>query len=304
MRSSLSDLTDVSRRCTLLGQRVAVSASDTSAPWIARLDGLLSGFASADPAGGPVARFRVRPGTGGAMWHIESDDISSPVWTDNALLRELEWRVVAAAIRHAALPLVLHAGAVARDGLALLLPAASGSGKTTLTLALAARGWLPLTDDISPLERDDDRWFALPCPRCCHLDVNMIELLVAQGIALEGPVADLAGYYRPVRWAERARVAAIVTPHFAVGSSPSRMPLSQAECLAELITASYEHAEHPRREQRLAARHLAMRLPAFRLTYASVDEALSLVETLVSELERGGSPHAARQPLVSAPYPA
>lgn len=44
--------------------------------------------------------------------------------------------------------LLLHAGAVERDGLALLLPARPGSGKSTLTAALALSGWRLLSDEF------------------------------------------------------------------------------------------------------------------------------------------------------------
>ena len=42
--------------------------------------------------------------------------------------------------------LLLHAGAVEKAGLALLLPALPGSGKSTLTAALSQRGWRLLSD--------------------------------------------------------------------------------------------------------------------------------------------------------------
>ncbi len=44
--------------------------------------------------------------------------------------------------------LLLHAGAVERDGLALLLPAQPGSGKSTLTAALSLNGWRLLSDEF------------------------------------------------------------------------------------------------------------------------------------------------------------
>lgn len=305
MHSSQPHATDEPRRYAVLGQRVAVSAADAPGPWLDRLDGLLAGFRESGPVGELVARFRVRPGRDGALWQIKDGGSSTPAWTDNALLRELERRAFEVAIRQSALPLLLlHAGAVARDGVALLLPAVSESGKTTLTLALARRGWLPLTDDICPLEREGDRWFALLCPRCCHLSVNTVETLLDYGIALEGPVGDLAGYYRPLRWGERTQVCAIAVPHFAADAASQRTRLSQAECLVEMISATFEQAAHPRAEQRLAARHLATQAPGFRLTYSSVEDALCLVEELVDELAQGTPPHAARQVSEAAGYPA
>jgi HprK-related kinase A len=44
--------------------------------------------------------------------------------------------------------LLLHAGALAKDGRALLMPATPGSGKSTLTAALSLRGWRLLSDEF------------------------------------------------------------------------------------------------------------------------------------------------------------
>lgn len=44
--------------------------------------------------------------------------------------------------------LLIHAGTVERDGLALVLPAMPGSGKSTLTAALSQRGWRLLSDEF------------------------------------------------------------------------------------------------------------------------------------------------------------
>ena len=48
--------------------------------------------------------------------------------------------------------LLFHAAVVARDGRALLLPAVSGSGKSTLAAALAASGWVYLSDELAVVD--------------------------------------------------------------------------------------------------------------------------------------------------------
>ncbi len=50
--------------------------------------------------------------------------------------------------------LVLHAAAVARDGVCVALPAASGSGKTTLCAWLVSQGWHYLTDELIHIPLD------------------------------------------------------------------------------------------------------------------------------------------------------
>ena len=48
--------------------------------------------------------------------------------------------------------LLLHAGVVERDGLALVMPAVPGSGKSTLTAALSLRGWRLLSDEFGAFD--------------------------------------------------------------------------------------------------------------------------------------------------------
>ena len=75
----------------------------------------------------------------------------------------LEWGLNWSIATHAHQYLMLHAGALERNGQALLLPAVPGSGKSTLSAALAHHGWRflsdefglirPATGDIEPLPR-------------------------------------------------------------------------------------------------------------------------------------------------------
>lgn len=52
--------------------------------------------------------------------------------------------------------LIVHAAAVEKNGLAVVMPAPPGSGKSTLCAALVARGWRLLTDELVlvPMEGD------------------------------------------------------------------------------------------------------------------------------------------------------
>lgn len=69
---------------------------------------------------------------------------------------------------HASVPqkvrdfLFVHAGCVARDGGALLLPAWTESGKSTLTLALAESGFDYLSDDLAPIDPVTGRVYPFP----------------------------------------------------------------------------------------------------------------------------------------------
>ena len=57
----------------------------------------------------------------------------------------------------------LHAGAVERDGHALLLSGPSGQGKSTLSTLLSGRGWKYMSDDIVPVRMENHH--AIPFPQ-------------------------------------------------------------------------------------------------------------------------------------------
>ena len=278
------------RAYTILERTVIVRALDAETPDFSRLDDLLLEFTHAPAGDTYAATFGVRHLHERLLWRFDPDTGTMAPLNGDRLMRELEWRAFDAAIRQSTLPLILHAGAVVRDGLALLLPAASGAGKTTLTLALAARGWLPLTDDVCPLIEQAGAWRAMRCPRCCHLSDESRDLLRGQGIELEGPVGELYGYYRPRRWGEPAPVRAIAIPCFQAGAAPGREPLTQAQCLAELIPATYAREWQTGREQRLTAARLAGQVPGVRLMFSSVEDALDLVEALAAEIAWSAAP--------------
>ncbi|HEX6800287.1 MAG TPA: hypothetical protein VF116_21420 [Ktedonobacterales bacterium] len=202
---------------------------------------------------------------------------------EDELLRKVEWLAYDAAVGRAAFPFIIHAGAVSRDGVAMVFPAASGAGKTTLTFGLAARGWLPLCDDICPLdERADGTFVAVGCPRCGHLNLHSEGILRRAGVELDGPVAGLSGYYRPMHWGQPAPVRAIVVPHHQEGAALCVEALTQAEGAAALYGATFRRERISRRDEWAAARRLAVQVPAFRLTYGSLDSALAGVDTITT----------------------
>lgn len=50
----------------------------------------------------------------------------------------------------------MHAGAVERDGGALLLSGKSGQGKSTMATYLVDHGWRYMTDDVAPVRMETD----------------------------------------------------------------------------------------------------------------------------------------------------
>ena len=208
--------TGTSLSYSLLGHVVTVHGDETGPTLPHRLDALLGpGVSGNGRRTSHCTRTMLTLRHENAIWHLvdKSDDFPcAPMRTEDEVAQVVEWLAYSAAVRHSDLPLILHSGAVARNGVAVLLPNASGAGKTTLTLALAARGWLPLTDDICPLVARGGELMATGCRRCCHLSSPSLAVLQSYGIALEGPLGGLSLYYRPKVWGEPAPVRGIVIP--------------------------------------------------------------------------------------------
>ncbi len=76
----------------------------------------------------------------------------------------LEWGLNWCVAGHAHHYLMLHAAALERNGLAVILPGDPGAGKSTLTAALMLSGWRLLSDEIALVDRDDGRLVGLARP--------------------------------------------------------------------------------------------------------------------------------------------
>jgi hypothetical protein len=220
-------------------------------------------------------RQRGRPAQKPFMWRHE-----------DALVQGLEWQLFAASAAESSAPLVIHAGAAARNGQALLLPGVSGAGKTTLTYALAARGWRTLTDDLLLLDTAPDdphgEMLALPCERCGHVSPKSLGILTEVGVVLEGPVADLVGYHRPYEWGEAAPVRFVLAPQYQVDAACAATPLTQAETAALLMKSSFFQRRVDYHQQWQAAVRVAAQTRGWQFTYGRLSEAFDMIEQLTA----------------------
>jgi hypothetical protein len=275
-----------SRSYTLLGHLVIIVGVEAVALLPERLDALLGpGSASGHLPTGHATTFVVDYHD--TDWRICDErgvSLAPSLYDEEQVPQFLEWLAYSAAISHADAPLILHAGAVARRGLAVLLPNASGAGKTTLTLALASRGWLPLTDDVCPLVDHNGDLVAMECRRCCHLRMPSQDLLRTLGVGVDGPLGGLRHYYRPQHWGKPAPVRGIVIPRYGADEPSSIAPITQAECLALLAAMNFAEAARPAAERRRTAARLAAQAPAFTMTYSSLDAALDMFGILEAAL--------------------
>jgi hypothetical protein len=212
-----------------------------------------------------------------------------PADTDLPLL---EWGLNFFIAQRAQHCLLLHAGALERDGAAVILPALPGSGKSTLTAALVSRDWRLLSDEFAAVRLADSR--ILPVVRPIALKNESIDILRAFAPdAVIGPtfprtrkgaVAHLAPDAASVadRYLAAAPIA-VVFPKFIAGAAVALEPLPRARAFAKLATNSFNYAVLGR-EGFIAMRRLIGSCACYRLRYGVLADAVESVDALHASL--------------------
>lgn len=187
--------------------------------------------------------------------------------------------------------LLLHAGALERDGRALLLPAMPGSGKSTLSAALAHRGWRLLSDEIGVVIPGAGAIH--PLPRAIPLKNASIAVFRAfEPSAFMGPVfektrkGDVAHVRPPQPSLERQQEAAIpgwiVFPRFNSQATPALRRLARSEAFIRLAQNSFNYRLLGERGFRELT-HLVRQSSCFSIEYGNLDDALSLIAEIAAE---------------------
>lgn len=187
--------------------------------------------------------------------------------------------VLAAAVRAAideSPHLLLHAGAVVRDGSAIVLPGASGEGKSTMTAACLRRGLGYVSDEMVALDLRSGDVTGLRRPlmltpwstRALGLGEHR-----GPGKAAVAPEALTATtVVHPVRVAH-----VVVARHGAVATTLA--PMGAGAVLHEILAASFNHYVHGARAWEAATR-LASTASGWHLEVADPESAAEAIATL------------------------
>jgi len=176
---------------------------------------------------------------------------------------------------------ILHAGACGSPAGAVVLAGATGSGKSTLCAALMAEGLTCYGDDSACLDQGLEV-AGMPFP---------VMLRQPSWPVLEGRLTLPAAHRRwgtevaflpsnlPAGTSPTAPVKALTFVEYRPEAAPTLEPLTAFEALLALQRSGF-WVEH---DQAVIARFLAWiaRLPRYRLTYSSVDDAIGLVKGLI-----------------------
>lgn len=184
--------------------------------------------------------------------------------------------------------LLVHAGVVARDGEAILLPAASGSGKTTLVAGLVGAGFDYLSDEVAAI--DPTTLEVAPFPLSLSIKPGSMDLLADVVPALPDDVARFLEGRCPVRPDDIrpdavgtvSRVRYVICPRYEAGAPTSLQPCSPAQGLAQLGENAFNLPSFGRRGLHLLA-DLVRHARCYRLRVGDLDEAVEAVSRLVGQ---------------------
>lgn len=187
--------------------------------------------------------------------------------------------------------LVFHAGIVARGGRAVLMPGTSGTGKSTLTAGLAYSGWRLLSDEFALLRPETSLFY--PYPRPISLKNRSIavmrERLAANRFSrfFHNTPKGTIVYLRPSTSAlaamgEPASPALILFPEYRPEEQARAVELRKVEMFA-LVRSAAVNCDRLGATAFAALGTLVERCRAFRITYRSLDQGMTMVEDLMEK---------------------
>lgn len=201
----------------------------------------------------------------------------------------LEWGMNFALAERFLHSLLLHAGVVAREGKAVLLPAIPGSGKSTLTAALMCRGFTLLSDEFGVVDLDSGDLRALVRPVALKNEsIAVIGQRFPQatlGPAFDktrkGRVAHLAPSAQSIAARKRvSRPRLIVFPQFIRDAALHLEPVDAATAFGKLCVNSFNYELLGPRGFDAVAR-LIRECRFHRIRFGDMDQAVDAISDLL-----------------------
>lgn len=164
------------------------------------------------------------------------------------LFRLLEWQMdmfISEAVEDS---LLLHSGAVAKNGAGLIFPGESESGKSSLTTFMVTQGYGYLSDELAVIDPSTGELRAFPKPLSIKDTLVFPTLADRSGLWVGPPDGEIADpepvwYAHPEDVApqpveDSASVRYVIFPRYDSTTAPSLQPLASGEAMRRLIENS------------------------------------------------------------------
>jgi len=234
-----------------------------------------------------VLAARPTPETGGFVVALDGADRWTPR-DERELVPTLEWALTQTAVDDiGGRYILLHGGAVARNGRALVMPAASGSGKSTLVAGLISAGFALASDEIAALDPADG--LLRPFARALCVKEGSRPVLATRYPALgtARPRYRLSGeavwYLMPDGggWLEAPTpVGFVVLPRYVAGAATELTPVARSTVLPGLLDQSFSLQKHGARGMGTVTA-LLQAADCYALTVGDLEEAVALLTRLM-----------------------
>ena len=200
----------------------------------------------------------------------------------------IQWHVNQEAVRSdRGRHLILHAAAVQRGGITVVLPAPMDSGKSTTTAGLLKDGYSYATDEAVALDRRSFRIDSYP--KALALDRSAVHLI--------GSVQPPSSHSEPeehqwhVPWwgigaagtFDQAVPDLFVLPRYQEHAVTKIELMSPGEAAFQLASSTFEFSMRPQ-ENLEAAAHLAATTPVYKLAIGDLGDAVAAINSVVDEL--------------------
>jgi len=218
---------------------------------------------------------------------VDGDSPAAPLPLEQALAffeGTLNWCIYTYAHQY----FIIHAAAVARDGLAAILPAPPGSGKSTLCAALADRGWRLLTDELTLVAPETHQ--IIPLPRPISLKNESLKVIgefapqAVFGSVSPNTIKGAIAHVRPPRDSvQRMREPSwpgwVVFPKFRAGSSTSGQAISKSHTFMRVAECSVNYAILGAKGFHILSRMIDA-VDCYEFEYSDLEEAVAWIDSL------------------------
>ncbi len=269
-------------RCRIAGQAFSVQTSAELWPQLQAVVGHLHYGGDSEP----VRCVEIVPQNGGFVLNVNALEFARSNTLSGLQYRLLQVLADIAYEQPGRLAL-LHAGAVLRGDRCLVFPARGGSGKTTLVTGLMHAGYALLSDDVLAVDAATLDILPLPLPlsikqgswevvgaRYPGLMANPVLAIGPKRVRLLPPVTPAGDI-----WERGHRAACLINPVYRPGETAQLSACSRWEMLQILFDANsiicLPDAARVRRLLRWVGR-----LPAYRLVYGDLNQAIGLLNQL------------------------